>query len=293
MEQSENKIHIVYFSGTGSTAYSANTLKGALEKLGCEITLSEIFRDNKINIDSNDTLVLMYPVYAGDAPNAVLKWIGGLENAENGNCYVIAVSGGGEISPNTACRIKAIKRLEKKGYNTLSEYMLCMPSNFYFGTSESQTASIFEVLPQKCELIAQEIIEKKRNHKNHLLKDKIILPFMSMEKLGARIVGRTYKADNSCTGCGICAKKCPSGNIKMKDGKPKFAFHCEFCMRCLYICPHKSLTQKGIAKIIALDEGYDIQKMIKTEAGYKTENTDSDTKLWRGVKEYVENIEKV
>ena len=57
------------------------------------------------------------------------------------------------------------------------------------------------------------------------------------KKAGAGLVP---KATKDCTGCGLCAKQCPSraispGNIRETDpGK------CISCMRCITECPHSA-----------------------------------------------------
>lgn len=60
---------------------------------------------------------------------------------------------------------------------------------------------------------------------------------------------RTFKPKtdfNKCIGCGICAKVCPEGIIKMKKGKEKskpetdFDF-CKGCGICVTECPVRAI----------------------------------------------------
>lgn len=43
---------------------------------------------------------------------------------------------------------------------------------------------------------------------------------------------------DGCTGCGLCASKCPAQAIEIRDGKPVWVKEqCELCLRCLHHCP--------------------------------------------------------
>jgi len=52
---------------------------------------------------------------------------------------------------------------------------------------------------------------------------------------------------NKCNGCGLCAKNCRFGAIKMVNGKPKLnQFLCEGCGVCEIICPQKAIKLKPV-----------------------------------------------
>jgi len=52
---------------------------------------------------------------------------------------------------------------------------------------------------------------------------------------------------NKCNGCGLCAKNCRFGAIKMVNGKPKLnQFLCEGCGVCEVICPQKAIKLKPV-----------------------------------------------
>ena len=56
------------------------------------------------------------------------------------------------------------------------------------------------------------------------------------------LMARMMKAGSSCTGCGLCARMCPMGNITMKDGKPVFSSSCSLCVRCSFSCPVNAIS---------------------------------------------------
>ena len=52
---------------------------------------------------------------------------------------------------------------------------------------------------------------------------------------------RWFSADETCDGCGACAKICPVSNIEMTEGTPHWLGHCEQCFACLHWCPKEAL----------------------------------------------------
>lgn len=54
------------------------------------------------------------------------------------------------------------------------------------------------------------------------------------KKAGA---GMIPKADDTCTACGLCARKCPAGAISPDQLKLCDKSKCISCMRCVSICP--------------------------------------------------------
>jgi 2-oxoglutarate ferredoxin oxidoreductase subunit delta len=48
---------------------------------------------------------------------------------------------------------------------------------------------------------------------------------------------------DSCTGCGICVKKCPTVVFDLKDKKadPARVQDCMACRYCEVVCPQKSI----------------------------------------------------
>lgn len=51
-----------------------------------------------------------------------------------------------------------------------------------------------------------------------------------------------FKVEDSCVGCGLCAKNCPVSAIEMRDKKPVWVKdRCVMCLSCLHHCPKFSI----------------------------------------------------
>jgi hypothetical protein len=90
----------------------------------------------------------------------VYEWIDSLPENKNSPvpAAVISVSGGGEITPNTACRVSSIRKLEKKNCTVVYEKMVVMPSNWVIKTNDELAFRLLEILPSKVEHIADDLL---------------------------------------------------------------------------------------------------------------------------------------
>lgn len=285
-----NKVKIAYFSGTGSTARVANALEKELIGRGISVIKSEIRAGNPHSDDKEDILILLFAVHAFNAPGVVYKWIDSLpnNNSRPASAAVISVSGGGEITPNTACRVSSIRKLEKKSYRVIYEKMVVMPSNWVAKTDDGLAIRLLEVLPSKVERIADDLLAGTVCRTRPKLVDRIFSRAGEMEKKGARFFGQNIRVSNDCNGCGWCAKKCPANNISMSNDRPIFAKECFLCLRCIYGCPNNALTA-GTFKFIILKDGYDLKDIEKGMKDVKLARIKDLTKgyLWKGVRKYL------
>jgi flavodoxin/formate hydrogenlyase subunit 6/NADH:ubiquinone oxidoreductase subunit I len=51
----------------------------------------------------------------------------------------------------------------------------------------------------------------------------------------------SFCVDQKCSGCGICARICPVGNINMVDNRPVWQHHCETCYACFQWCAREAI----------------------------------------------------
>jgi len=290
MDNKFNKIRLVYYSGTGGTRIAAECFARQLRDLGQSVVLQRLKAGEPEATGDFDLLLVLYAVYAFNAPEPVYDWINRIPEEQGKPAAVISVSGGGEMSPNTACRVKTIKMLEKKGYQVMYENMLVMPSNIAIATKAPLDKMLLDILPQKVSHMIAEINRGKMRRTNPHLLDRALASMGHLERFGAHSFGKRIRVSESCNGCGLCAESCTSGNITMNAGNPTFDSKCFLCMNCFYTCPQKAL-RPGIGKMAVLKVGLDLDKLAgEPPAAPMTAeqlNAAAPGFAWSGVRKYI------
>lgn len=239
-------IMILYFSGTGGTERVANTFEADLKKRNCIVSKANLDRSisNKNPYTPNlltesDLVILIYPVYAVDAPPIIYDWIN-QTTVDGKKAVVISVSGGGEVWPNTGCRNNCNKALEQQGFEIVYEKMLIMPANCIIATNDNLSMLLINALPDKVAKVLDNLFEGKILRTNYRL--GLINKYMSKNaKDGFKKFAKDLQITERCSGCRLCSIECPVCNIEMKNEKPSFGDHCIMCLRCIYNCPNKAL----------------------------------------------------
>ena len=219
-----SSVKIVYFSGTGGTRRVADGFATAFEDRKIVVNKYELKKFKVIDAGNEDMLIVIFPVHAFNAPKPIYEYIKSLVAVEGIPAVVISISGGGEITPNTASRTHCIKKLEIKGYDVVYEEMLIMPSNFAVPTPDGLSIRLLEILPQKIDKIVSDLISTVRHRTKPNLLNKFMSSLGEAEKssFASRWFAKQIKVNENCTGCGICANSCPRMNIKMKKQCARF-----------------------------------------------------------------------
>ncbi len=249
-------LQIVFFSGTGGTARVAARLAEAFTRRGIAVQRCAL-RAKPCAPFTAEALALLYPVYAANAPQPIGEWIAAAPPGENRPAIVISVSGGGEVSPNTACRVATVRALRAKGYRVVYEAMAVMPANFLVPYSDTLSALLLRKAAPVAERIAAEVLAGVERHPRPLPIDRVVSVACLVEHLGSRLFGRSLHASPDCSGCGLCEANCPRGNIVLQNGRPVFGNRCVFCLRCVYGCPRRGI-EPGFARFTILKDGFNL-----------------------------------
>ena len=285
-----NTVRIVFFSGTGCTALSADTLKRSLEKRAISVVLEELRgpRTQAAEVDA-DMLVLMFPVHAFDAPLPIYEYLDYLRQSDKQKVALVSVSGGGEVVTNRASRFKIARLLEQKGYEPVYESTIVMPCNTIICTPEPVAAALLEKLPFKCEQIAADLAQGTLLRTNPPLLDRLFSKMGNglRGSWGCIRFGEKLQVSNACDSCGQCARDCPRNNIDMIDGIPRFRADCALCLRCIYGCPHDAISA-GYGSVLVLKDGFSLESY---KVGMPPPPSGADSMIrgviWKGVRQYL------
>lgn len=240
-------IVMIYFSGTGNSKYIVDYLGNKLKENNHNVKIYNIEQNPIIPIDT-DLLVIGGPIYAGNVPEKLIRWV--LRNVPESSANSIVYStSAGLINANGVDSLA--KKLSKKGYNVLAKETYLMPRNFYFGkypknTKDEVDEMLKDVNKQLDELADKICLDtlnyKEFENKGVLGKDLLAETFSVM----SRFMGKSFSVDDSCIKCGICVKNCPENNISFdKDKNIKFSNKCMLCCRCIHNCPKNAINYKG------------------------------------------------
>ena len=129
---------------------------------------------------------------------------------------------------------------------------------YYWGTAKVKMAenylAMFEVTDEKEEELLMSEADKILSDAADVMKKEEVLPSVKEGAVGVLLSGpinemfnkyylkddKFFSKDN-CTSCGLCQKKCPLGNVEIKDGRPVWNGNCTHCMACISYCPVEAI----------------------------------------------------
>lgn len=290
------RLLIIYFSGTGGVKLVADKFEETLLNNDCSVIKHSLdYSEFKINRDTYaslmkeiDLVVLLYAVHAMDAPEPVYDWIDSIPSGNSLPVAVISVSGGGEVWPNTSCRVPVSRALYKKGFIVKYDRMMVMPSNWISKGSDHAVMHVLNKMPEKVVEITEDILTGKIRKTKFKLSSRVLIPISKLEKKQAPKFGRGLQVNDTCIGCGWCAKNCPRENIHLENNRPVFGYKCIICLRCIYGCPKDSIKAKT-GSFVVIKTGFDIEAIKKRMDGVPLEPIEKCCKglVWLGVKNYL------
>ncbi len=286
-------VDIIYYTGTRGTMRVAEAFDRSFRAADYTTSLQRIREGASFNYFNEALTVLIFPVHSFCAPQAVYDWIESLPPTNRKPTVVISVSGGGEMTGNTACRHNTIKKLEIKGYSVFYEEMIIMPSNCIVSTKPPIAKLLLEVMPEKVDAIVQDLIRGRARRTKPQLIDYIIARIGEREKKTTKKFGREIVVADSCDGCGLCVENCPANNITLVDNKAVFADQCELCLSCIYICPQRAL-EAGYGRTMVVREGYDLDALEEYEVDTRRLDIKKYTRgfIWSGVRKYLLEVKE-
>jgi ferredoxin len=233
------KTTLYWFSGTGNSLKTARMLA---EKLGdCE--LKPVMRELKGEgiILTGDRVGICFPLYFLSFPKPVMDFLERMENPLGVPLFAVVTRGlapmGGVLSP--------LKKLCRKACTELTGlFYLTLPNNditLFKPDSERDRKAKMDKLPHEIDRVARSLATGQKRYDFEPL--GWVRPFRHKPAYLNHLkdFGSHFTADVKCTGCGICVRVCPAGNIQLANGKPAWGDACVLCEGCLNWCPERAV----------------------------------------------------
>ena len=139
------------------------------------------------------------------------------------------------------CDFFANRYMSKKGFPLDASFSVRMPDTWtpIFNASDSRKNSVKNAAAEKRISDICRFLQSKAHGNFMQFKMPLVLSVI-LYYAAYSLIRRTafLHVSDSCTGCGLCASKCPDKAIAMKSGKPVWIKNkCEICLGCLHRCP--------------------------------------------------------
>ena len=227
---------IYYFSGTGNSKWIAQEVAKGTDDVAVNIVDLLKAGEKQIAAKKGENIGIVFPVYSWQAPEIVAKFVKTIKY--DGSNFVYAISTCGEEIGLT------MKKLAKN-IKIDSGYSIIMPSNYILGfdvdSEEVQKMKIDNarsILPEIIENISKkEKIFDLHTGKMCGLKSNVVWYFFNKFGRGTK----AFEVEDSCVSCGLCEEICPTGCIKLIEGKPVWGNDCLACLACINYCPEKAI----------------------------------------------------
>lgn len=231
---------ILYFTGTGNSKYCADFLA---DKLGDTVfDLSQRIKKKDFSpLESEKNWIICAPTYAWRIPDVVTEFLSKTKLNGNSEMYFVMTCGG-QIGKAEKYNLELCRKIGKSYCGTVK---VKMAENYL---------AMFDVTDEKEEELLMNEAVKILSDASALMKKQEKLTTVKEGAAGILLSGPVNKMFNkfylkddkffvkdNCTSCGLCEKKCPLGNIGLKDGRPVWNGNCTHCMACISYCPVEAI----------------------------------------------------
>lgn len=228
---------IYYFSGTGNSAWVAEELARKTDDQAMD--LAPLMKDGPIAVfaGGNARIGIVFPVYAWGTPLLVERFCKAVTVQPDAYAFAVCTCGGG---PG-----KSMKRL-RRFFPWQGAWSLTMPGNYIVGydadppeLQQQLIAAAQDKIPQIAEaILANSRVYDVKEGSIAGLKTTFVRPLFNAFARRTR----PFYATNACNGCGLCARICPIGAIRLENGKPQWIHkHCTQCLGCINRCPQEAI----------------------------------------------------
>ncbi len=231
---------ILYYSGTGNSAYAARRIA---EAVGDEaaVLFSRLRDNDTAPMESQKPWVIVTPTYAWRVPRIVKSWLDRTELRGARDIYFVMTCGS-EIGNAGSY---AEKWCAGKGLGFRGCAGVVMPENYiimFTAPSPKEEAEIIVRANGRLDCLAQSIAKGESFAEPHIkLTDRLSSGIVNDVFYSVFVKSKKFRTTDACVGCGKCAAMCPTKSIRMENGRPVWSDGCTHCSACICRCPKQAI----------------------------------------------------
>ena len=223
---------IFYFTGTGN---SLSVAKNIGRFTGEPVVNVMHYRDETEVVTDDPVVGFVYPVYGSDSPRVYKEFLKKLRVSPDAYCFAVGTMNRMDLHSFEYVDQALVDSGAKLSYAV--NFLMpgnCLPTEgksdeWRLGTEEERALEVAEAVKSRSVNFTSpgkgtgpEFIDAAFGHNEEQ---------KSMLRLSA---------NESCIGCGLCARLCPLNNIRIENGRAVHGADCTACYACFHWCPKKA-----------------------------------------------------
>lgn len=231
---------ILYFSGTGNSRYVAERIAESLDDE--LLSMNDRIKAGYCSpVTSDERLVIVTPTYAWRIPRIVRDWLVETDFPCGAQAWFVMTCGS-EIG-NAAQYNRAL--CQEKQLTYMGTAQIIMPENYIAMFNAPQAEEARQIVARAepdidrviSDIAANQAFPPPRNN----LYDRFMSGPVNPIFYSFFVKATAFTAGYACTGCGQCARLCPTNNITIQNSKPVWGGDCTHCMACICRCPAEAI----------------------------------------------------
>lgn len=223
---------IFYFTGTGNSLYVAKQIEEN------PISIPQVIREEKQEY-SADCIGIVTPVYGHEVPQMVKEFLkNGVFHADY--FYMILTYG----NRHGGAAELAKKLCDECGIQVNYINVIVMVDNWLPSFDMNEQKKLDKHIEENIAIIREDLASRRNRIAEVTDVDRAAhQQFLErMAQMKVDVWQHLLQVTDACIGCGICERVCPSGSIRVENGKAVYTpGKCQTCLACAHACPQKAI----------------------------------------------------
>lgn len=252
------RVFIAWFSGTGNSFTVARWLAQSASEAGIAAEVLSMERGEVPRCDERSGRTLLcfcFPTHGFCAPWLVLKYLWRFPRLLQADAFFANTRAGVRLPFISIPGISGVALwwpvvlFALRGFRIAGSLPVDLPHSWISFFPPNARWGIERLVARSRRIATSAAARLLRGEGGHrwsvwltLPMDLALLPVTALYLLVGRFgLAKTLFASFDCNDCGLCIQSCPVQAIARVDGRPFWKITCESCMRCMNLCPRRSI----------------------------------------------------